>query len=149
MASNIVLADALSTPADHTFVPHGPDKDGAFWFIDPIGDAGTNSTGAAIGAWRISVLLKSPAAPAAGSNSGTRTYRAVVGLHEPVISSSSFGANGLEPAPTVAYTPRCFAEFVLPERNNLQNRKDLRKMMANLLANAQVVSCVENLIPPY
>jgi len=148
MATSIVLADAQGTPANHTFAPHGPDKEGTFWFVDPVGDV-SNGNGAAIGAWRVSIQLKSPVAPAAGTNSQTRTYRAVIGLHEPAISATDYGSNGLEPAPTVAYTPRCFVEFVLPERSPLENRKHLRKMVYNLLNNAQVISCVEDLTPPY
>jgi len=45
----------------------------------------------------------------------------------------------------LSYVPRAFVEFVLPERSSLQNRKDLRKMLPLLLADAQVVAMVENL----
>lgn len=142
MASNIVLADAQGTPVNHTFVPLGPDSDGIFWFEDQSADS-------PIGYWRISYQLKRPAVGKAGQ-SAQRTYRAVIGLHEPILETvSNNTVSGIAPAPTVAYVPRSFTEYVMPERGTLQNRKDLRKMTANLQAEAQLVSLVENLISPF
>lgn len=146
MASNIVLADAQATPVNHTFVPMGPDEKGIFWFED----SSANGATAAIGSWRISAELKRPPPAGPGVSSANRTFRAVVGLHEPVLET--LGTNtvsGIPPSPTVAYVPRCFAEFVLPERATLQNRKDLRKMVALLLAEAQMTALVETLVRPY
>jgi hypothetical protein len=40
-------------------------------------------------------------------------------------------------------------EFVIPERASLQNRKDLRKMMALGLAEAQTIAMVETLVTPF
>lgn len=139
MASNIVLADAQGTPVNHTFVPIGRDKNGVFWFED---QSQTN----AIGYWRISVELKKPPVAIAKQSSEGRSNRALIQLMEPILETmSNSTVSGIEPAPTVSYVPRSFAEFVLPERSSLQNRKDIRKMMANLLAEAQVVSVVETL----
>jgi len=146
MASNIVLADALGTPVNHTFVPMGPDEKGVFWFED----SSANGATAAIGSWRISAELKRPPPANAGTSSAGRTFRAVVGLHEPILEV--LGTNtvsGIPPSPQVAYAPRVFAEFVLPERTTLQNRKDLRKMIANLLAEAQMTALVETLVKPF
>lgn len=143
MASNIVLADAQGTPVNHTFVPLGPDKEGVFWFED-------QSQASPIGYWRISATLKRPPIGRAGQNSASRTFRTVIGLHEPVLETvSNDTVSGIAPAPTLSYVPRSFTEFVMPERASLQNRKDLRKMTANLLAEAQMVSLVETLITPY
>jgi hypothetical protein len=142
-ASNIVLADAQGTPVNHTFVPLGPDKDGIFWFED-------QSQASPIGSWRISYQLKRPAVGMAGSNSNQRTYRAVIGLHEPVLETvSNNTVSGIAPAPTISYVPRSFTEYVMPERSSLQNRKDLRKMTYNLQNESQLVSMVETLVTPY
>lgn len=142
-ASNIVLADAQGTPVNHTFVPLGPDRDGLFWFED-------QSQASPIGYWRISHQLKRPAPGAAGQNSAQRTYRAVIGLHEPVLENvTNNTVSGISPAPTVSYVPRVFVEAVMPERSSLQNRKDLRKMIYNLLNEAQTVALVESLVTPY
>lgn len=143
MASNIVLADAQATPVNHTFVPLGPDKDGTFWFED-------QSQASPIGYWRISYQLKRPSPGQAGQNSNQRTYRAVIGVHEPILEVvSNNTVSGIAPAPTVSYVPRSFVEYVMPERASLQNRKDLRKMTYNLQNESQLVSLVESLISPY
>lgn len=138
MATDIVLADAQATPVDHTFVPVGRDAKNVFWFED-------QSQASAIGYWKISVELKRPPAAQAGQNSKDRTARVEIGLHEPVLESvSNDTVSGIAPAPTIAYVPRSFLSFVVPERSTLQNRKDLRKMTANLIANSQILAVVEN-----
>jgi len=142
-ASNIVLADAQGTPVNHTFVPLGPDKDGVFWFED-------QSQASPVGYWRISYQLKRPPAAAAGQSSSQRTYRAVIGLHEPSLENvTNNTVSGIAPAPTISYIPRSFTEYVMPERASLQNRKDLRKMNYNLQNETQLVSLVETLVTPY
>lgn len=138
MASNIVLADAQATPVNHTFVPVGRDKNAVFWFED-------QSAANAIGNWKVSIELTKPPVPTAKASSDGRTVRAKIGLHEPILENvSNNTVSGIAPAPTISYVPRCFAEFVMPERASLQNRKDLRKMMASLLADTQIVSVVES-----
>jgi hypothetical protein len=142
-AVNVVLADAQATPVNHTFVPRGPDREGVFWWED-------QSPASPIGYWRISMLLKRPTLGAAGTTSNQRTYRAVIGLHEPTLENvTNNTVSGIAPAPTVSYVPRVFVEFVLPERSSLQNRKDLRKMVYNLLNETQLVALAETLITPY
>jgi hypothetical protein len=139
MASNIVLADALATPVNHTFVPIGRDKNGVFHFED-------QSQANAVGFWRITVELVRPPAAQARQNSEGRSQRVKIGLHEPILETvSNATVTGIAPAPTVSYVPRSFTEFVMPERSSLQNRKDLRKMTAALLGDTQIVSAVENL----
>jgi len=139
MAANIVLADAQATPVNHTFVPIGRDKNSVFWFED-------QSAANAIGFWKVSVELTKPPVPTAKQSSEGRSMRVRIGLHEPILETVSNNTmSGIAPAPTVSYIPRTFTEFVLPERASLQNRKDLRKMMALLLADTQVVSVVETL----
>nr|UUW21315.1 MAG: hypothetical protein [Sanya fiers-like virus 21] len=141
--ANIVLADAQATPVNHTFVPIGTDKDGVIWFED-------QSQANAIGFWRISYQLKRPAPAQAGASSAKRTFRAVIGLHEPTLETvSNNTVSGIAPAPTIAYTARSFTEYVMPERSSLQNRKDLRKMTYNLQNESQLVALVETLITPY
>jgi hypothetical protein len=139
MASNIVLADAQATPVNHTFVPVGRDDNQIFWFED-------QSNANAIGFWKISVELKRPAAPVAKTSSEQRTYRAKIGLHEPVLETlSNSTVSGILPAPTVSYIPRAFMDFVMPERAALLDRKNIRKMAALLLAETQVTALIENL----
>jgi len=135
----IVLADALATPVNHTFNPVGLDPKGVFWFVD-------QSQSNTIGYWRISVEILQPGIAQPGESSARRVIRVKVGLHEPVLETvSNSTISGIAPAPTVAYIPRAFTEFVMPERSALIDRQHLRKMHANLLANANIVSVVESL----
>jgi hypothetical protein len=139
MASNIVLADAQATPVNHTFIPIGQGKDRVFWFED-------QSPTSAIGYWKVSVETVKPVPAQSGQNSNGRSIRVKVGLHEPILETlSNSTVSGIVPAPTVSYVPRAFTEFVLPERAALLDRKNLRKMMANLLTDAQVIAAVETL----
>jgi len=139
MASNIVLADAQATPVNHTFTPVGRDNNGVFWFED-------QSAANAIGNWRISVEVTKPAVAVARQNSEGRSNRYKIGLHEPILEVvSNATVSGIAPAPTVSYVLRSITDMVMPERASLQNRKDLRKMHAALLADSQILAAVENL----
>jgi hypothetical protein len=138
-ATAIVLSDAQATPVDHTFNPIGKDEKEVFWFVD-------QSASNAIGFWKVSVEITQPKTPRPGESSAQRVSRIRVGLHEPVLETvSNSTVSGIAPAPTVAYIPRSFHEFVLPERCTLLDRKNIRKMSASLLADANVVSVIENL----
>lgn len=135
----ITLADAQATPVTHTFNPIGLDPKKTFWFID-------QSASNAIGYWKISVEVTQPPQAMPGESSARRVYRYRVGLHEPVLETvSNSTVSGIAPAPTIAYIPRSFTEFVLPERCTAQDRKTIRKMHAALLADAQISGVIENL----
>lgn len=138
--SAIVLADAQATPVNHTFTPLGPDKNGVWWFED-------QSQSTPIGYWRISIQLVRPAPAGNGmASASNRVNRVKVGFHMPAMETLGTNAAGLTPPPTVAYVDRGSVEYILAERDSLQNRKDLRKMLYNLQANTQVIDMVENLI---
>lgn len=136
--ANIVLNDAQATPVAHTFIPLGPDANGAWWFEDQTGAA-------ALGYNRISMQLVRPQAAAPGDSSGSRTYRIKVGIHTPKLETLGNNSAGLTPPPTLAYTPRCNIEFILSERAPLQDRKDIRKYVDFLMAETQLTNMVENL----
>jgi hypothetical protein len=137
-AANIVLADAAGTPVNHTFVPNGKDATETYWYID-------RSQANSIGYWRISAQLVEPPVAKQGDSSKERTYRVKIGLHEPVLETlSNSTVSGITPAPTVAYIPRVFTEYVVSERSSLLERQHLRKMNALLQAHAQMVDLVEN-----
>lgn len=138
--ANIVLADAQGTPVNHTFIPLGGDSNDVQWLVD-------QSQSNAVGYWRISIQTTAPQPPKAGDSSNGRTYRVRVGLHEPVLEvNGDSSSTGILPAPTVAYIPRSFVEYVLPERASLSNRKDLWKMTHLLAANTQIQAAVESLV---
>lgn len=139
----IVLADALATPVNHTFTPLGPDANGVWWFED-------QSLSSPIGYWRISLSLKRTSSPSNGqAANSTRVNRVKIAINMPLLETIGNNSAGITPPPTVAYVERASMEFVLAERDLLQNRKDLRKFAQFLLANTQVVDMVENLINVY
>lgn len=137
-ATNIVLADAQAIPVNHTFAPSGKDKDDTYWYVDR---SNTN----AIGFWKVSISIKEPGPVQAGAKSTNRTYRVEVGLHEPVLENYTSSIAGAPSVPTVAYIPRSFTQFILPERAIKLDRQNLRKMMASLLSATDVVKVVEDL----
>jgi hypothetical protein len=136
--ANIVLNDAQATPVAHTFVPIGPDLKGVWWWED-------QSASESIGYNRISMQLKRVGNPAPGSNSGGRVNRVLVSIHCPVLETLATNDAGLTPPPTVAYVSRANVEFILPERNSLQDRKTLRKFVDFLAAETQLTGMVETL----
>lgn len=140
-AVNIVLNDSTTpTAVAVTFVPEGFDSNKVFWFVD-------QSRANAIGYWRISVERKAPPAPKPGESSANRVYRVRVGLHEPVLETlSSSTLNGITAAPTIAYIPRAFQEYILPERSTKKNRSDLRAMTGGLAYSATMASLVDDLM---
>lgn len=134
--ANIVLSDAQATPVAHTFIPLGPDTEGAYWFED-------QSAANAIGYSRISVAIVRPVMAKQGANSGQRNNRIKIGIHTPVLETIGVSDAGITPPPTVAFVPRVNIEFIMSERASLQNRKDLRKYAQFALADANIVAIIE------
>lgn len=140
-ASNIVLADAQGTPVNHTFVPLGKDINTVYWFED-------QSQASAIGYWKISVQVTRPLPGAPGAaSSPDRLARVKISIHQPQLETLGTNDAGLTPPSTVAYITRFSCEYILPERGVLQNRKDIRKMSALLLNDAQITAIIETLVP--
>jgi hypothetical protein len=99
--------------------------------------------GAPVGFYQIQTSL-SPA------SKGRATYRLDLKLATPVMEVlSNASLTGYDPKPAVAYVPMFQGTFVLPERSTLQERKNLRKMVYELLNNALIVSAAEDLDFPY
>ncbi len=141
--SSIVLPDAQATPVNHTFVPMGPDAKGVWWFED-------QSASSAAGYARIGLKLTRPVAPTNGTVSRSdRVNRIQLTFSAPQLETLGTSDSGLTPPPTVSYVDRFSAEFVLAERDSLQNRKDARKYLLGLLANTQVVDMIESLTNVY
>lgn len=74
----------------------------------------------------------------------------VVSLELPALeTAASANSSGYTAAPSVAYTNRVTCSFMLPNRGTAAQRTDLRTLLKNLLANAQVVDAIDNLTPPF
>lgn len=142
MATNIVINDAQATPVAHTFVPMGADANGTYWWVD---QSQTN----ALGYWKIGVSLKRPGNPGEGTSASGRNYVAKVQVLEPILANiTNSTVSGVAPAPTLAYAQRSYHEYVLPEQGALLDRKNIAKMSALALQNAQIVAVLETLAYP-
>lgn len=132
----IVLADAAGVPVNHTFsvngsssIPMGRDVIQRAEFVD-------RSATSAIGNWKINMDYKQRTSDGA--------WKQVVHLRIPVLENvSNSTISGIAPAPTVAYTVEAKVEYTIPQRATLLDRQNVRKMVYNLLNNAQVVALVE------
>lgn len=129
----ITIADGKATPENHTFNP-----------IES-GVASMYRTGVStlplIGQEVIRVTQKKV---------NPQVQSVVVALDLPALETAT-GENseGYTAAPKVAYVNRCTLTFMLPVRGTAAQRTDLRTLVKNLLANAQVVDAIDNLTPSY
>lgn len=64
-------------------------------------------------------------------------------------TASGQNAAGYTAAPKVAYSNDVFIDFVLNSRGTVDQRKDLRVMLSNLLKDAQIVDLIDNLNAQY
>jgi len=136
----ITINDGQATPVAHTFSP-STEADNSSIFEDKSG-------GIAIGFPSIVVRMKRPGMANSGqaSDAKTRVYRIDVNIAVPTLESTSASTGtGIPPAPTVAYVHRCNMQWLIPERGALQDRKNLRAFAVNLLAQANILSVVQDL----
>lgn len=138
--ASIVVNDGKATPVAHTFSPSS-EVNGASLFEDKAG-------GIAIGFNSIMVSMKRPTPASNGdaSNANSRAYKVMLNTAWPTLESTSASTGtGIPPAPTVAYVHRCNQTWILPERGTNADRKDLRAVVYNTLANADVRKVLEDL----
>lgn len=143
-AANIVLADAASTPVNHTFTWSGVDRNGVSHWVDRV------YSSQPIGYWTITMSQRDPVRRAQGpGDAANGVYRDVITLAIPVLEVvSNSTISGIAPAPTISHVERVRIEFISPERSTKETRQHARKMAMNLLANAQVLALVEDLDQP-
>lgn len=134
--ANIVLLDAVGTPVSHTFSangvvhsPQGKDTLSRAEYVD-------RSATAAVGYWKIFLDYK--------QRNSDGTFKVAAHLMIPVLENvSNSTISGIAPAPTVAYVAAVKVEATLPQRSTLLDRQNVRKMVSNLMLNAQVVALFE------
>lgn len=134
---NVVINDGATTPVAHTFAPAGIEGATALY--------ADRSGGIPVGYFTLDVSLRKPS-PKSIEKQYLATFRIITPILEQTSPST---ASGIQPAPTVGYKPIATVQFWLPERSTLQNRKDLRKLVQNLMADSVVTSVVENLESVY
>jgi len=81
---------------------------------------------------------------------GTGLNKVSVTMALPALEVST-GANaaGYTASPKVGYTNKAVLTFLLPSRGTAAQRKDLRVLISNLLANAQIIDIIENIVAPF
>lgn len=131
--TTITIADGKATPVNHVYSPVESGQNSLFRTSDaalPL-----------IGQESIKVSMKKVNAQV---NSVT------VALELPALeTATAANSSGYTAAPKVAYTNRVTMVFMLPSRGTAAQRTDLRSLAKNLLANAQVIDAVDNLMPAY
>lgn len=137
--ANIVLDDAQPTPVAHTFAPSRSGNDMEQWE--------DRSASQYIGFNKLTLQITRPTGNT--NSAGSRNLRLTLRIETPKLETiSNSTVTGIAPAPTVAYRPMGELSFVFPERCIAQDRKDLRAMFLDLLADSQVVDFVENYALP-
>jgi hypothetical protein len=121
--ANMVIADALGTPVNHTFVPIGQNKDGVFEWQDQ--SAASNPLGVPIGFNKILVSAQMSKDVNAGKGKFALDYRFIMPTLETVSNSTQ---SGILPAATWGYDCAMFIKWVVSARSTAQNRLDLFKM---------------------
>lgn len=132
--ANIAILDGATTPVTHTFYPLASRPDAVYREAIaslPLVGQGlvelVNRSQPDASLQRVRVKLALPALETAAGNN----------------------AEGYTAAPKVAYTNSVVVDFILPSRGTVQQRKDIRLMLSNLLKDAQVVDLIDNLNSPY
>ena len=129
--ANITLTDAAATPVNRVFNPANRINENTYKWIN-------RASGIPIGFDVLTLAQR----PGDGKGATKLSLRLVTPILE-VTSPST--ASGIQPAPTIAYTPLAVVEFVLPDRCTLQNRKDLLAMMRDALSESVITTLVQDL----
>ena len=129
--ANLVLADGQATPVNKTFVPMDANSGLATWT--------ERSGGISIG-MPVSTL---------SVTMGAEVNKVKAKVSVPVLEVISGSDGGYTPSPKVAYTVSGVVEFSFPNRATLQNRKDVRAYIRNMLADAVTQKAVEEFERPY
>lgn len=128
---NITLTDAATTPVNRVFYPT-QSADGLITWRD-------RTQSVFVGQNRLTVSQRI-------ANKQSKATKVSWKLETPVLEQTSPSTTtGIQPAPTVAYTPLATLEFVLPDRSSQQERKDLLAMIRDLVDEAIVTSQVQDL----
>lgn len=132
--ANIAIQDGKSKPDTHTFIPIKSGLESQWRENQP----GLPLVGQAV----ISSVLK------LNPQNGLNRVKLVLEL--PALeTAAAANSQGYTAAPKVAYSNRVTIEMVLPSRGTDVQRRDLRVLAQNLLADPVVIDLIENLSTPY
>lgn len=129
----ITIADGKGSPIDHVFQPIASGFDSLY--------RTQNSVLPLIGQEIVRTSIKKV---------NPNVQSVIVAIELPALETATdANSSGYTAAPKVAYTSRATVTFMLPNRGTAAQRTDLRVLLKNLLANAQIIDVVDNLTPAY
>lgn len=140
-ATTITLFDGLATPVGHAFSPAKTAADMAM-FED-------RAIGVYVGYNRLTVTLTRPSGPSVDGQN--RNLKLSYLLETPKLEvPGTAAASGYVSPAKVAYRPKAEIVFTFPERCTLQDRKDLRNFVANLIGSSGITAdAIEKYELPY
>jgi hypothetical protein len=131
LRGNITLTDAAATPVNRVYYPVLSSSD-LISYRD-------RTQSVLVGQNRLTCQQRV-------ANKQSKATKVSWKLECPILEQTSAStATGIQPAPTVAYTPLAVLELVLPDRCTLQERKDLLAQLRDLIDEAIVTSQVHDL----
>lgn len=128
--ANITIADGAATPVSHAFVPVQTSP-------NPIWQDSDAAKAYKAAQYRLSAVRK-----ATDATKGLTRVRLTLVL-------PTMGTGVALPASEVDYSHQATVEFIMPNRGLKQERKDMRVLLLNALADAQVVDMVDELHAAY
>jgi hypothetical protein len=128
---NVTLTDAATTPVNRVYYPQNKVGEVIVWR--------DRTQSVLAGQNRLTLLQRM-------ADKKTKATKFSFKLETPILElTSPSTSTGIQPAPTVAYTPLGMIELVLPDRCSLQERKDLLAQMRDLFNEAIVTTLVQDL----
>lgn len=128
---NVTLTDAATTPVNRVYYPQNKVGDVMNWR--------DRTQAILVGQNRLSLSQRM-------ADRRTKATKFSFKLETPILEQTSASTStGIQPAPTVAYTPIGVIELVLPDRCTQQERKDLLAQMRDLIGEAIVTNLVHDL----
>lgn len=128
--ATITIADGAATPVNHAFVP-----------VQTAPQPVWQDTDAAK-AYKASQYRFSAVRKATDSTKGLTRVRLALVL-------PTMGTGVALPASEVDYSHQVTVEFIMPNRGLKQERKDIRTLIKNALADAQVIDMIDELHAAY
>jgi hypothetical protein len=131
----LTLTDATPvTPVNHTFSPQPDVMSNLSRWVDRSG-------GIALGYPTATLLMRMP-------SKSSRVYKVTAKLVTPILEvTSPTTTTGIQPGPTLSFNLLASADFILPERSTLQQRKDLFAMFKDYLGDAVMTSAIHDFEP--
>lgn len=143
--TNLTANNGDATPVAYTFAPLGPDAKGVQWF-EQVTPTPVNGQAAV----RVSAYIRRAVKQGPGRQQLTGVARVELAVWLPTMETLASNDAGIIPPPTVAYEQHVRITYLLPERGTTQERKNLRTLAANLIANnAIIIDTIDKMQPMF